>query len=76
MPPGSASWCAPAKRFTSPGAIELGRNAERASELKKRLASSRQSSLLFDTRNLVRELENLYRGMWEEFQAGRRSFRT
>ena len=53
-------------------AIELGRNAEKASELKKRLASSRQSSLLFDTRSLVRELENLYRGMWEEFQAGRR----
>lgn len=53
-------------------AIELGRNAEKASELKRRLATSRQSSLLFDTTRLVRELESLYRGMWEEFQAGRR----
>jgi predicted O-linked N-acetylglucosamine transferase (SPINDLY family) len=53
-------------------AIELGRNAKTISELKERLTTARQSSLLFDTPRLVRELENLYRGMWEEFQAGRR----
>ncbi len=53
-------------------AIELGRNPKTISELKERLTVARQSSALFDTPRLVRELENLYRGMWEEFQAGRR----
>ena len=53
-------------------AIELGRNPKKISELKERLTVARQSSALFDTPRLVRELENLYRGMWEEFQAGRR----
>ncbi len=53
-------------------AIELGRNAKKISELKERLTTARQSSVLFDTPRLVGELENLYRGMWEEFQAGRR----
>ena len=53
-------------------AIELGRNAKTISELKERLTTARHSSLLFDTPRLVGELENLYRGMWEEFQAGRR----
>ncbi|HYA74245.1 MAG TPA: glycosyl transferase, partial [Roseiarcus sp.] len=53
-------------------AIELGRDSKKISELKERLTAGRQSSLLFDTPRLVRELENAYRRMWEEFQAGRR----
>ncbi len=53
-------------------AIELGRDPKKIVELKDRLRTSRQSSLLFDTPRLVCELENLYRGMWDEFRAGRR----
>ncbi|MGO4871923.1 MAG: glycosyl transferase [Roseiarcus sp.] len=53
-------------------AIELARDRQRISALKQRLIAGRQSSLLFDTPRLVRDLENLYRGMWEEFQGGRR----
>ncbi|MGD1037340.1 MAG: glycosyl transferase [Roseiarcus sp.] len=53
-------------------AIELARNPQRISALKQRLLTGRQSSLLFDTLRLVCDLENLYRGMWEEFQGGRR----
>ena len=48
-------------------AIELARDPQRISALKQRLIAGRQSSLLFDTPRLVRDLENLYRGMWDEF---------
>jgi predicted O-linked N-acetylglucosamine transferase (SPINDLY family) len=53
-------------------AIELARDPQQISALKRRLIAGRQSSLLFDTPRLVRDLENLYRGMWDEFQGGRR----
>ncbi len=53
-------------------AVELGRNPRMVSALKQKLVAGRQSSLLFDTPRLVRELEGLYRGMWEDFQRGRR----
>ena len=53
-------------------AVELGRNPRQVSALKQKLVAGRQSSLLFDTPRLVRELEGLYRGMWEDFQRGRR----
>jgi predicted O-linked N-acetylglucosamine transferase (SPINDLY family) len=53
-------------------AIELARDPQQISALKQRLIAGRQSSLLFDTARLVRDLENLYRGMWDEFQGGRR----
>jgi predicted O-linked N-acetylglucosamine transferase (SPINDLY family) len=53
-------------------AIELGRNPEKVGALKQRLIAGRQSSLLFDTQRLVRDLEDLYRGMWQDFQNGQR----
>lgn len=53
-------------------AIELGRDPRKVAEYKERLIAARNNSLLFDTPRLIRELEALYRGMWEEFQAGRR----
>ena len=53
-------------------AIELARDPQQISALRQKLIAGRQSSLLFDTARLVRDLENLYRGMWDEFQGGRR----
>jgi hypothetical protein len=40
-------------------------------QFKQRLTAKRDASLLFDTPRHVRDLENLYRGVWEEFQQGR-----
>jgi predicted O-linked N-acetylglucosamine transferase (SPINDLY family) len=53
-------------------AIDFGSNPEKIAAIKQRLLGRRQSSLLFDTPRLVRDLEELYRGMWQEFQNGRR----
>jgi predicted O-linked N-acetylglucosamine transferase (SPINDLY family) len=52
-------------------AVELGRQPERLAELKERLIAGRDTCLLFDTPLLVRHLEDLYRGMWTDFRAGR-----
>ena len=52
-------------------AIELGRDSGQLLKFKQRLAAKRNISLLFDTPRLVRDLEDLYRGVWEEFQQGR-----
>jgi hypothetical protein len=40
--------------------------------LKQAMMARRQSTLLFDTPRLVRDLEALYQGMWRDFQAGQR----
>ena len=53
-------------------AVELGRRPDLLSMLKQKLIAGKQSCLLFDTPRLVDELEDLYRLMWEDFQAGRR----
>lgn len=53
-------------------AIELGRRPDLLSMIKQKLVTGKQSCLLFDTPRLVHELEDLYRLMWEHFQAGRR----
>jgi predicted O-linked N-acetylglucosamine transferase (SPINDLY family) len=53
-------------------AVEFGRNPEKIAPIRQKLLDGRQSSLLFDTPKLVRDLEDLYRGMWREFQDGRR----
>ena len=53
-------------------AVELGRRPDLLSMLKQKLIVGKQSCLLFDTPRLVDELEDLYRLMWEDFQAGRR----
>lgn len=52
-------------------AVALGRDRAALAELKRRLASGRDTCLLFDTPNLVSRLEALYRGMWDEFAGGR-----
>jgi predicted O-linked N-acetylglucosamine transferase (SPINDLY family) len=53
-------------------AVDLGSNPQKIALAKQKLLEGRQSSLLFDTPRLVRDLEELYRGMWQEFQDGRR----
>lgn len=62
----------PTKEIYVARAIELAGNPAKILELKARLNANRRSSLLFDTPRLVRELENAYRRMWEEFRSGRR----
>ena len=54
-------------------AIELGMRPDLLSIIKQKLVTGKQSCLLFDTLRLVHELEDLYRLMWEDFQAGRRA---
>lgn len=51
-------------------AVELGRDRAALEPLRARLRDSRQSSTLFDTPRLVRELENLYRRMWSDYVFG------
>ncbi len=51
-------------------AIELGRNPEKLTAAKQKLAANRDTCLLFDTPKLARSLEDLYRQMWADFEAG------
>jgi predicted O-linked N-acetylglucosamine transferase (SPINDLY family) len=51
-------------------AIEFGRNSERMAAAKQKLAANRDTCLLFDTPRLVAALEDLYRQMWADFEAG------
>ena len=51
-------------------AIELGRNPEKMAAAKQKLVEGRDTCLLFDTPTLVRALEDLYRQMWADFEAG------
>ncbi len=53
-------------------AIELGRDREMLDAVKRRLAAQRDTCVLFDTPKLVRELEALYRRMWQDLEQGRR----
>jgi len=52
-------------------AIALGQDQPRLQALRDHLAAHRESCPLFDTPALVRGLEQLYREMWSEAQAGR-----
>jgi len=51
-------------------AVQLGREPERLAQLKEQLSAGRDTCLLFDTPLLVRRLEDLYCGMWEDFRRG------
>jgi predicted O-linked N-acetylglucosamine transferase (SPINDLY family) len=51
-------------------AVELGRNPKTLAGLKQKLTAERDSCLLFNTPILVKELEDLYRGMWEDYKSG------
>jgi predicted O-linked N-acetylglucosamine transferase (SPINDLY family) len=51
-------------------AIELGVDRKKLAQVKENLVFGRDTCLLFDTPRLVRNLEALYRRMWEEFERG------
>jgi predicted O-linked N-acetylglucosamine transferase (SPINDLY family) len=48
-------------------AVAFGQDPKRLAPYKERLVRDRDSCLLFDTPRLVRHLEGLYRGMWDDF---------
>jgi predicted O-linked N-acetylglucosamine transferase (SPINDLY family) len=52
-------------------ALALANHRHALDALKRRLAETRATCRLFDTPTLVRELEEAYRGMFEEYEAGR-----
>jgi predicted O-linked N-acetylglucosamine transferase (SPINDLY family) len=52
-------------------AVALGRDPGAIQVLKDRLAANRDTCTLFDTPALVRHLEALYAGMWDDYAAGR-----
>ena len=51
-------------------AIEFGRSPEKVAAAKERLISGRDTCLLFDTPQLVSNLEGLFHEMWRDFKAG------
>lgn len=53
-------------------AIELGREPGKLDEVKRRLASGRDTCLLFDTPKLVSDLEALYRRVYRDYEKGKR----
>jgi predicted O-linked N-acetylglucosamine transferase (SPINDLY family) len=67
---GMADWVCPTTDAYIARAIELGRNPKLVTAAKKRLSSTRDTCLLFDTPQLVRHLEDLYRRMWKDFKHG------
>jgi predicted O-linked N-acetylglucosamine transferase (SPINDLY family) len=52
-------------------ALALAKNRPALGALRRRLVETRDSCPLFDTRTLVRELEDAYRAMHEDYKAGR-----
>ena len=44
---------------------------EKLAAIKAKLAAGRDTCLLFDTPSLVRNLEDLYRGMWNDLKSGK-----
>ncbi len=52
-------------------AIAFGRDRAALAPYRARLAQTRDTALLFDTPRLVRDLEALFRGMWDDFAQGR-----
>jgi len=62
--------CADAGEYEAK-AVALGNDRRGATALKTRLASGRDRCVLFDTPALVRRLEDLYEGMWDDYEGGR-----
>ncbi|MBR0672499.1 O-linked N-acetylglucosamine transferase, SPINDLY family protein [Neoroseomonas soli] len=52
-------------------AIAFGRDRAALAPFRERLVAGRGTALLFDTPRLVRDLEALFRGMWDDFAANR-----
>jgi predicted O-linked N-acetylglucosamine transferase (SPINDLY family) len=51
-------------------AIGFAKDGENLKATRRRLEAGRDGCVLFDTPTLTRNLESLYRGMWEDYQAG------
>jgi predicted O-linked N-acetylglucosamine transferase (SPINDLY family) len=51
-------------------AVELGHDRQKLAQIRRKMESGRHTSLLFDTPQLVSNLETLYRRMWSEFARG------
>ena len=51
-------------------AIEFGRNREKLTAVKEKLTRNRDTCVLFDTPSLTRNLEDLFRQMWKDYEAG------
>jgi hypothetical protein len=47
-------------------AVEFGNDPEKLAPIKEKLIAGRDTCTLFDTPNLVRHLEDLYRQMWAD----------
>ena len=62
--------CASAEEYVA-RAIAFGQDRATLAPLRERLVAGRGSALLFDTPRLVRELESLFRAMWDDFASGR-----
>jgi predicted O-linked N-acetylglucosamine transferase (SPINDLY family) len=62
--------CASAEEYVA-RAIAFGRDRAALAPARARLLEGRDTALLFDTPRLVRDLEALFRGMWEDFAQGR-----
>ncbi len=62
--------CASAEDYVA-RAIAFGRDRAELAPARARLRETRDTALLFDTPRLVRDLEALFRGMWDDFATGR-----
>jgi predicted O-linked N-acetylglucosamine transferase (SPINDLY family) len=62
--------CASPNEFVD-RAVAMGRDRSIALGYRERLAKGRDTCVLFDTPLLARKLEDLYRGMWADFRAGK-----
>jgi predicted O-linked N-acetylglucosamine transferase (SPINDLY family) len=51
-------------------AVEYAMNSEKLKAVKAKIAANRDTCTLFDTPKLARNLEELYRDMWAEYQRG------
>jgi predicted O-linked N-acetylglucosamine transferase (SPINDLY family) len=62
--------CGSAEQYVA-RAIAFGRDRAALASFRGRLLEGRESALLFDTPRLVRDLEALFHGMWNDFAQGR-----
>jgi predicted O-linked N-acetylglucosamine transferase (SPINDLY family) len=61
--------CASPQDYTD-RAVEYAMNSDKLKAVKAKLAANRDTCTLFDTPKLARNLEELYRDMWSEYQRG------
>ncbi|MEW6451292.1 MAG: glycosyl transferase [Pseudomonadota bacterium] len=61
--------CSSAREYID-RAVEFAMNSEKLKAVKAKLAANRDTCTLFDTPKLARNLEELYRDMWAEYQRG------